>query len=264
LIIGLVTFIPSIEVKATVYNSPNLSVGYTKVLEVTVLDEAGINETIENGTEWIQKSFGENANILNAKKKFIVKEVKSDILTIESVICPVYNISVDIWNWTIGELQDDLKNSNGFIQIFKNPANLTYYSNYIYNQNLTTFNSADLFSGNSFLDQLPDQPEQYLNDIGIIWQEKWAPLGRKIIHNAEAGDYALHQLNFLKKCTETWSYDENGVLTSYEIVNENGKTVYKFEIQNGGIPGYEIPIFLGIAALSIGGTIILIKRKHQI
>ncbi|TXT65268.1 MAG: hypothetical protein BAJALOKI3v1_120076 [Promethearchaeota archaeon] len=267
LLFGLAFFTPLIQVRATIYDCPNISVGYTKVSEVTVVDENGLKDVLgENWSTHIQYLYGQNSHILNAKQKSVVIKInKTDYFKDSGGDWPICNISMQIWNWTTGSFPVTPTGGINIQYVLKNPLNLTSYEQENPG-NLTYLKSAYDLNGNVgyFLGKLPSQPAEYLDDENLIWRENWTTPGRKIVHNAWDGEYIYTNMYFSADCVETWSYDENGVLTSYEIVNENGKTVYKFEVQNGGIPGYEIPIFLGIAALSIVGTIILIKRKHQI
>ncbi|MBD3212400.1 MAG: hypothetical protein GF311_07315 [Candidatus Lokiarchaeota archaeon] len=267
LMFGLVFFTPITKVQATVYDPPEISVGYTKVLQVTVVDENGLVDVFgENWSTHIQHLYGQNCQILNAKQKSVVIRInKSDYIKDSGGDWPICNISMQIWNWTVDSFPEIPTGGTNIQYVLKDPINLTSYEQESPG-NLTYIKSGYLLNGNKgyFLGQLPSNPAEYLDDEDLIWRENWTTPGRKIVHNAWDGEYIYTGMYFSGKCVETWSYSENGDLTSFEIVNENGKTIYKFEIQNGGIPGYEIPILLGIVALSIVGTIILIRRKHQI
>lgn len=267
LIFGLLAFTPLIKVEATVYDCPGISIGYTKVLEVTVVDESGLIDVF--GTNWsthLQKLYGQNVHLLNAKQKSsVISMNKSDYFEDSGGDWPICNISMQIWNWTTGLFPEEPTDGTNIQYILKDPLNLTSYEQESPGD-LTFLKSAYELDGNKgyFLGQLPSNPTEYLDDADLNWRENWTTPGRKIVHNAWDGEYIYEGMHFSGDCIETWSYNENGVLTSYEIVNNNDTTVYKFEIQNEGttgIPGYNISIFLGIFALSFIGLIIFLRRK---
>lgn len=256
-------FTPIIEVRATIYDCLEISVGYTKVLEVKTVDENGLIDVFgENWSTHIQYLYGQNSHILNAKQKSVVTKInKTDYFKDSGGDWPICNISMQIWNWTTDSFPETPTGGTNIQYVLKNPINLTSYEQESPG-NLTYIQSGYLLNGNTgyFLGQLPSNPAEYLDDEDLIWRENWTTPGRKIVHNAWDGEYIYTGMYFSGKCVETWSYNENGVLTSYEIVNENGKTIYKFEIPNGVIPGYEIPILLGIMSITLIAVMVFLKK----
>ncbi|MFO7794575.1 MAG: hypothetical protein R6W84_00375 [Promethearchaeia archaeon] len=264
LIFGLCMCTTIMNVRATTYDCPDISVGYTKIYKVTVVDESKLETSLENWSDYIQIAYGENAHQLNARQKSVIMGTESGELIISmEPNWPICNISVDVWNWTTGDPPEVSGNPISEHYILRDPMNLTSYAQQGLND-VTFYSSGYNINGNKgyFLNQLPSNPKDYLEDEELIWEEKWTTSSRKIIHNAVSGDYAFAQLNYLDNCTEIWSYNENGILISYEIEDKNGQTAYRYEIEidTGDIPGYEIPILLGIMSITLIAVMVFLKK----
>ncbi|MFO7796968.1 MAG: hypothetical protein ACQERB_16950 [Promethearchaeati archaeon] len=272
--LGFIAFVPLINVQATEYACPDTSTGDTKVLKVTVAD----NETMTDlfGSSWeskIETAFQEGSSTLGAKQKYLVQGInKSDTLDVRDPFdtftiiddAPVCNITVNVYNWTTGEITEDLKNPAVNTYVLKNPKNVTYYAvtwttTWSAVPGITPSN-ASVQNAGSFLAQLPGEDcAAYLDEI--TWVENWTTPGRAIRHDFYAGESGGY---YLEDGSETWSYSSNGALISYELKDSEGTTAYKFELELPEIPGYELTIFLGITAISMIGIITLVKKKKQI
>ena len=123
-----------------------------------------------------------------------------------------------------------------------------------------------MHTAGAFLAQLPTSVAQYLG--AFVWEPKWGNIGNTVVHNADAGDFSFDlTFQYLENCTETWTYDATyGAWIGYKIQDNETNTIYEFSIElptAAEIPGFEIPILLGV---SMGMSVILIfvimkKRK---
>jgi len=232
-----------------------------KILKVTTVNNASLEDLW--GVNWtdVIHNFGVGAENLGAKKKSLVTAV--DFSAKDPFAFDATNYTTDNWKWTTGEFPntpDDLSNLN--VTSLYDPTNLTWLVNLIFTQNVTLHNAA------AYLAQLPTPVAQYLG--ALVWEPRWGNVGNTAVHNGQIGDFvysfpAMTFYAYLENCTETWTWDETfGAFIGYKLQDDAGNTIYEFEIELPGIPGYEISMLLGITAVSIIGMIYIVIRKKRV
>jgi hypothetical protein len=270
---------PITVVSGKLYQCPSTSPGDTKILEVTTVDEVGLEGIF--GTGWqtvLNTSFGGAAATKGAQFKTVVRGIRNndsiDYTSYGAGIVSVCNITVDSWAFTTGEFLDANKTTSQ-VYVIKDPGNLTAYVQgvraylhflfpVLYSEGNVTVPWAADVSYSPYLAQLAVPPDEYLADI--IWDDGWYSSGAKIIHDVTAG-YTPPFTAFVyqEDCTESWSYYDNGALIAYSLVNNESQVVYQYSIVLPGtneIPGYEMAIFIGISAITMIGLVLYVKRKR--
>jgi hypothetical protein len=270
---------PIVAVRGDLYACPSTSAGDTKILEVTVVDAADLQDIF--GTGWktvLNDSFSGDASTLGAKFKTVVKGIRTndsiDYSFYGAGVVSVCNITVDSWAFTTGEFLEANKTTSQ-VYVMKDPANLTAYVQGVraylhslfpglYSEGNVTVPWAADVSYSPYLAQLPVPPGGYLADI--IWDAGWYSAGAKIIHDVTAGyTVPFTTFTYLEDCTESWIYYDNGALIGYSLVNNESKVVYQYSIVlpgSEGIPGYELSIFIGVSVVTMIGLILYMKRKR--
>jgi hypothetical protein len=262
--LGFIAFIPLIHVQAAEYTCPDTSAGDTKILKVTTVDATGLEAMF--GSDWKQtlnSSFGGSAATLGARSKSVVLSInKTGILDFGGLgTYNVCNITVDNWVFTTGEFASTPDNASLDVYVIKDPTRLNTFCSLFYGGlNVTVARMA------AYLAQLPQNPSGYLAEINWSLINGFGSQGSNIIHNIENAPFVnALGIRYEVNGSETWTYaDSNGAWIAYELKDENGKTIYKFEIELPGIPGFEIPIFFGVTAVSILGIITIMKRKKRV
>jgi hypothetical protein len=270
---------PIVAVRGDLYACPSTSAGDTKILEVTVVDAAGLEDIF--GTGWktvLNTSFSGDASTLGAKLKTVVQGIRNndtiDYSTYGAGVVTVCNITVDSWAFTTGEFLEANKTTSQ-VYVMRDPANLTayvqgvraflhYYYPLVYSEgNVTVPWAYDGILQNAYLAQVPVPPDDYLADI--IWDDGWYSSGANIIHDVTAG-YTVELTGFTynEDCTESWTYYDNGALIAYSLVNNESKVVYQYSIVLPGaaIPGYELSLFIGVSVITMIVLVLYMKRKR--
>lgn len=238
--------------------------GDQKILIVKTANNQGMEDLFGTGYVGVFEGlFGVGALQEGARKKSLVTAVdfNFNLLGQEGV-----NYTTDNWDWTLGEFGSTPDIAAFDVWGFYSPKNITWRTNLIWGKNTSVYNGALYFA------QLPTPVDQYLEEI--TWAPKWQNLGNTIVHNAEAGDYILDFPllppvfdQYLEDCTETWTYDETyGAWIGYQIKDNENNVIYEFSIDlptTAAIPGYELPIVLGIFSIATIGLIVLIKNKKK-
>lgn len=237
--------------------------GDQKILIVKTANNQGMEDLFGTGYVGVFEGlFGVGALQEGARKKSLVTAVdfNFNLLGQEGV-----NYTTDNWDWTLGEFGSTPDIAAFDVWGFYSPKNITWRTNLIWGKNTSVYNGALYFA------QLPTPVDQYLEEI--TWAPKWQNLGNTIVHNAEAGDYIINFLltpvldQYLEDCTETWTYDETyGAWIGYQIKDNENNVIYEFSIDlptTAAIPGYELPIVLGIFSIATIGLIVLIKNKKK-
>ena len=234
--------------------------GNQKILKVRTANNASLEVVFGPTYDAIlESSFGEGCLVVGAQKKSLVTAV--DFQAIDPLTSyPATNFTTDNWKWTTGTFPgtpDDVTGVN--VTSLYNPNNITWVINFLFTQNVTVQNAAIYFA------QLPTPVDAYLAEL--IWEPKWSNVGNTVVHNAVALDFhSLFAFQYLANCTETWTYDATyGAWIGYKI-EANATTIYEFSVELPalpGIPGYEIPILMGITGFSAVGLIYLVMKKRN-
>ncbi len=209
-------------------------------LEVKAFDKKGLKKVFGDGWE---NAIPEGADEIGMKYKIIVKEVDKDTKIDLGIYgdYDAFSITVNIWEWTSDEFGEKPDDEEFEIVWFQEPEDLN-----------------DAFDVNrGFGDKMPFVPisvAKFLDDVD--WKKQWEARDNMIIHDSIMDE----EENFVEMCI----YDtETGYLTGYKIVNEDGDVIYEYGLSQF-IPGYEIPLILGITGIFIIGLIYIIKKKTKI
>jgi len=100
---------------------------------------------------------------------------------------------------------------------------------------------------------------KYLDEIDE-WREddheEWKNKDNMVIHDSIFDE----EENFL----EVYTYDtQSGFLTQFQIIDEDGTVIYEYGLSQF-IPGYEIPLILGITGIIIIGLIYIVKKRNNL
>ena len=96
-----------------------------------------------------------------------------------------------------------------------------------------------------------DEIEEWKEDDD---HEEWKTRDNTVIH-----DSIFDEETFV----EVFIYDtENGFLVGYKIFDEDGELVYEYGLSDV-IPGYEIPLILGITGIFTIGLIYIMKKRNN-
>jgi hypothetical protein len=238
--------------------------GNEKVLMVRTANNASLEVVFGAGyVDVLETSFGPGALMVGAKKKSLVTAVDFDYsLNLTTFGLGVYDATryvTDNWNWTLGDFSATPDLPNIAVTSLYNPINLTQIVNWFWAMNATIQNGAAYFA------QLPTPVAQYLG--AIVWEPRWQNVGTTVVHNALVGDFGINlDLSFFlyyHNCTETWTYDSTyGAWTGYKCA-ANGTTIYEFSIELPFIPGFEIPVLLGVTGFCTIGLVYIVMKKRQ-
>ena len=261
------SFAPIVTPQVGVYTFHGAA-GNVKTLKVRTVNNASLEDLF--GSSWVNviELFGPGAANVGARKKSLVTSVNFSAIY-DTVFFGVYDVctyNTSNWDWTMGTFNATPDSVGDIVTSFYDPTNLTTYVNAFYDFFWLTPYNISMHTSGAFLAQLPTPVAGYLD--ALVWEPKWGSVGNKVVHNADASDVAfLFGHTYLEDCTETWTYDATyGAWIGYKIQDNETNTIYEFSIElpaAPAIPGFEIPILLGV---SMGMTVILIyaimkKRK---
>ncbi len=259
------SFVPTVTPQVGDYTFHGAA-GNVKTLKVRTVNNASLEDLF--GSSWVDviEIFGLGAANVGARKKSLVNSVNfSDEFTFfQTDIVTTYNTSN--WNWTTGTFSAIPDSIGDIVTSFYDPTNLTSFVNTFGSLFWGAPYNISMHTAGAFLAQLPTSVAQYLG--AFVWEPKWGNIGNTVVHNADAGDFSFDlTFQYLENCTETWTYDATyGAWIGYKIQDNETNTIYEFSIElptAAEIPGFEIPILLGV---SMGMSVILIfvimkKRK---
>jgi hypothetical protein len=240
--------------------------GNEKVLKVRTVNNASLTDLF--GSNWtdVIELFGTGAQNVGARSKSLVTAVnltaKYDLSIWGVGVQGVAEYNTSNWDWTTGSFAANPDSTGDIVRSFYDPTNLTTFINtfYSYIPPYIAFNVSVQNAG-LYLAQLPTPVAQYLG--AIVWMPKWQNVGNTVEHNAAINDYIFGTtFQYLEACKEVWTYDATyGAWIGYKILDNTGAVIYEFSIELPAIPaipGFEIPILLGAAAI---GIIYIIKKR---
>jgi hypothetical protein len=273
--LGFIAFAPIINARAAKYTCPDTTAGDTKILKVTTVDATGLEAML--GSDWqnnLSNVFGGEAYKIGARSKSVVLSINKTAqynttlfygspfnIYVGIGVVETCNITTDNWEFTTTEFASTPDTSSTDVNVIKDPEKFNEAcSAYYFGQNVTVSRMA------IHLAQLPQNPAGYLAEINWSIALGFGSQGSTIVHDIQNAPWSnLNGITYYQNGTETWTYAaSSGAWIGYELKDENGNTIYEFEIDLPGIPGFEIPIFLGITAVSIIGIIAIMKRKKRL
>ena len=260
------SFTPTVTPQVPTYTFHGAA-GNEKILKVRTVNNASLNDLF--GPTWVDviEIFGPGAANVGARKKSLVTGVNfSDEFTFfQTDIVTTYN-TIN-WDWTTGTLNATPDSVGDIVTSFYDPTNLTTFVNTLY----TVFPpniplNISMHTAGAYLAQLPTPVTQYLGQL--VWEPKWGFSTNTVVHNADALDYAFYWgFQYLEDCTETWTYDTTyGAWIGYKIQDNRTNTIYEFSIElptEAEIPGFEIPLLLGVTMGMMVVLIFVIMKKRK-
>lgn len=212
-------------------------------LEVKIVDESFLRHVF--GDVW-EDSIPEDADEVGMKQKIKVTAIMENAEIDLGVLgeYDAFGFEADIWEWTSDEFDAEPDEEEFEIVWFEDPEDIN-----------DAYDTVDGYAYDVIMPFVPIDVVKYLDDIDE-WEEnryeEWRTKENMVIH-----DSIYDGENFL----EVYTYDtENGFLTRYQIIDEDGDVIYEYGTSET-IPGYEIPLILGITGIFTIGLIYIIKKK---
>ena len=246
LLLHIIFLSATVQVQAASY-SLGLEKGTEIILEVKTFDKKGLKDVFGDGWE---EAIPEEADEAGLRSKILVREVDEDT-DIDLGILGKYDafgIEADIWEWTSEEFDKEPDEDEFEIVWFQDPEDLN--------------DAYDVVGGYAYDITMPFVPIDVVKFLDEIeeWKEdddheEWKTKDNTVIH-----DSIFDEENFV----EIFIYDTgNGFLTGYKIFDEDGVLVYEYGLSDV-IPGYEIPLILGITGIFTIGLIYIMKKRKNL
>ncbi len=216
------------------------------ILEVEIYDKKGLKDVFGDG---YKDATPEYADEVGKRYKIIVREVDNDAEIDLGIIgsYDAFGIEADIWEWTKGEFAEGPTDDGEELVWFKDPEDLD-----------DAYKKVDGYAYDVIMPFVPIDVVKYLNAIEE-WKEddheEWYAKDNTVIH-----DGIFIEENYV----EVFTYDTNtGFLIEYKIIDEDGTIIYKYR-QSVFIPGYELPLLLGITGIFVIGLIFIMKKRNNL
>lgn len=261
------SFTPTVTPQVPIYTFHGAA-GNQKILKVTTVNNASLNDLF--GPTWVDviEIFGEGAANLGARKKSLVTGVNFTAV-FDASIFGVYDAcsyNTSNWDWTTGTFSATPDSIGDMVWSLYVPTNLTFYINAFYTFFYATAYNISMHTAGANLAQLPTPVTQYLGQL--VWEPKWGFSTNKVVHNAVTSDVAFNWgFTYLEDCTETWTYDATyGAWIGYKIQDDRSNTIYEFSIElptEAEIPGFEILLILGVTMGTMVVLIFVIMKKRK-
>jgi len=238
----------SIAVQAQAADT-NYSLGIKKdteiILEVKTFDKKGLKDVFGDG---YKHAIPEGADEVGLIYKIVVREIIEDAEIDLGILgdYDAFGFEADIWEWTKGDFGDNPTDEEFEIVWFQDPEDLNdaydVVGGYAYDI-IMPFVPIDVVK---FLDEIDEWKE---ND-----HEEWKSKDNTVIH-----DSIFDEETFV----ENFIYDtENGFLVGYKIFDEDGDLIFEYGLSQL-IPGYEIPLILGVTCILTIGLIYIMKKRNN-
>jgi len=238
----IILFSTITQVKADSSYSLGMKKDTEIILEVQIFDEDGLEDVFDEYDDAIP----EDADEVGMKYKIIVREVDKDAEIDLGILgdYDAFGIEADIWEWTAEEFDEEPDEEEFEIVWFQDPEDIN--------------DAYDVVGGYGYDVIMPFAPisvEKYLDEIDD-WREddneEWKTQDNMVIH-----DSIFKEETFV----EIFTYDtETGYLIEYKIIDEDGAIIYKYGLSEF-IPGYELPLILGIIGIFTIGLIYIMRKK---
>ena len=216
------------------------------ILEVKTFDKKGLKDVFGDG---YKHAIPEGADEVGLRYKIVVREIIEDAEIDLGILgdYDAFGFEADIWEWTKGDFGDNPTDEEFEIVWFQDPEDLD--------------DAFDVVGGYAYDITMPFAPldvVKYLDEIDE-WKEdrneEWKSKDNTVIH-----DSIFDEETFV----EIFIYDTgNGFLTGYKIIDEDGAVIYEYGLSQI-IPGYEIPLLLGITSIFTIGLIYIMKKRNNL
>jgi hypothetical protein len=246
--------------------------GGEKILKVTKVDPVGL--TITLGADWsddLEGSFGVGCNVSGAKNKAeIIGVYPNETINLGAGDMNAFIVETKYWLWTTEKFSStpDVPAIN--VTTLYDPADLQtlcalgWFAIPGTNVSMYAFwwdgVNAATRAASSYLTQLPVEADDYLAEM--IWVENWTVDGLEVTYSGPPDG-----ITFINDYTATWEFDNvYGAFIRYTLKDNESKVIYEFKVQlpeKGLIPGFQIPLFLGVSLASIITVVYIIMKKKR-
>ncbi len=242
------------------------TMGGSKILKVTTVDSAGLIKTM--GATWsdkLQTSFGDGCNETGARNKAVIIGVyPNETVNLGAGDMNAFKVETEYWYWTTEDFSSTPDIAAINVTTLYDPSHLQALCTLSVVSNVSMYGFwfdagiMDWRFAADYLTQLPVDPADYLADM--IWETYWTVDGLKVTYDGPP-DMAV----FLNDYSATWEYDSiYGAFIRYTLKDNESQVIYKFEIElpaAGEIPGFEIPILLGVTFGAIVCIVYIVMKK---
>ena len=218
------------------------------ILEVKIVDKSELKDVL--GHDSWESCIPEDADTVGMKQKIKVTAIMENAEINLGVIgeYDAFGFEADIWEWTIEEFDAEPDEEEFEIVWFEDPEDIN-----------DAYKVVDGYAYDIIMPFVPIDVVKYLDEIDE-WEEnryeEWRTKENMVIH-----DSIYDEENFL----EVYTYDtENGFLTRYQIIDEDGAVIYEYGLLSEIIPGYELPLILGIIGIFTIGLIYIMKKRYNL
>ena len=106
-------------------------------------------------------------------------------------------------------------------------------------------------------DFIPTPVADYLD--GVDWADDYEADGKVVTFEGE--EIGAHCDGDDVDVIRTWEWNDKGVLKSEKLMNTDGDIITEMSLAGGAIPGYALPILLGVAAVGTIGLVHIVMKK---
>jgi len=249
----IILFSTITQVKADSSYSLGIKKGTEIILEVKIFDKSGLKDVFGDGYD---EAIPEDADEVGMRYKIEVTEIIDDAEIDLGILgdYDAFGFEANIWEWTDEEFDKEPDEDEFEIVWFEDPENID--------------DAYDVVGGYAYDIVMPFVPidvAKYLDEIDE-WKEddyeEYKTKDNTVIHDSifDDEDDKEDEENFL----EVYTYDtENGFLTRYQIIDEDGVVIYEYGLSEI-IPGYELPLILGIIGIFTIGLIYIMKKRYNL
>jgi len=224
------------------------------IWEIKTLDEDALEEYLDiDGDDlelYIEMEYGEDAEV-GAQRKWLIKGIEEeDVWNFDAEEVDGWEIEVDVWFWTDDpdDFDDDPDIEDGLTGVIIDPDDVGGDENII---------SMGSVIGTPVADYLADL--EWVDDVDVD--------GSTVTYVVDADDIEAY-LTFFgmdpdveDDMTFETKYNNKGVCSSEKVMLADGTVVGHIALKGGAIPGYELPILLGVAGISALGLVYIVMKK---
>ena len=215
--------------------------------------DAALADQVFKDNDGIEDLLGDGAEVGAMKARMMTNIIEvDDLISKKDGVTKVEGWEIDMWIWTAEWTtnEEDFEDPEvskiskiNSMDLYKNPEDWGTISGWGGLVVLLTIT----FAG------CPNPAADYL--AGLDWSGVDIE-GTSIVTEYEANDFANVDIDY----DYSIMFNSNGVFKGYKAQTEDGSLIYEVGLQSA-IPGYELPIFLGLTALSAIGLIYWTRKR---